>query len=300
MDVRRIEEEVHLDFLSDAHSRTGPAESEIFVFCAEIFSLAWQIFSLRGDNCGTEGTEPPQINLNLNVVERIAMHICEQNVVKSYRKRNELDYRLFACGIYVHLRSRLVSDSTMRDVEWVPIEEEHLEEPKEGWMLGESKKVPHPISSRYAQSKDLVPAEFEASSSFLSFGINRMCIYVSFDGAFCFELNEICYVSRKRELVVKYKAEKVCHEEMVKMPLVDLKVLETKREGDCLYDATTRDSCEERHDSRYGRRRDGFALKDDGWSYLGVVIARPSTTWEREDVVVDAWSRKEGVKPRRV
>nr|GEX23093.1 hypothetical protein [Tanacetum cinerariifolium] len=29
-----------------------------------------------------------------------------------------------------------------------------------------------------------------------------------------------------RELVMKYKAEKVCHEEMVKMPLVDLKVLE--------------------------------------------------------------------------
>nr|GEU45036.1 hypothetical protein [Tanacetum cinerariifolium] len=87
-----------------------------------------------------------------------------------------------------------------------------------------------------------------------------------------------------RELVVKYKAEKVCHEEMVKMPLVDLKVLEvytkskeeheshlkmnlellkkekchvkpnkTKREGDCLYDATTGDSCEERHDSRYGQ-----------------------------------------------
>ncbi|GKB70737.1 hypothetical protein Tco_0932149 [Tanacetum coccineum] len=27
MDVRRIEEEVDLDFLSDAHSRTGPAES---------------------------------------------------------------------------------------------------------------------------------------------------------------------------------------------------------------------------------------------------------------------------------
>nr|GEZ08385.1 putative reverse transcriptase domain, ribonuclease H-like domain, aspartic peptidase domain protein [Tanacetum cinerariifolium] len=31
---------------------------------------------------------------------------------------------------------------------------------------------------------------------------------------------------RMRELVIKYKAEKVCHEEMVKMPLVDLKVLE--------------------------------------------------------------------------
>nr|GEV16066.1 reverse transcriptase domain-containing protein [Tanacetum cinerariifolium] len=33
---------------------------------------------------------------------------------------------------------------------------------------------------------------------------------------------------RMRELVVKYKAEKVCHEEMVKMPLVDLKMLEYK------------------------------------------------------------------------
>ncbi|GJT98834.1 hypothetical protein Tco_1094352 [Tanacetum coccineum] len=34
------------------------------------------------------------------------------------------------------------------------------------------------------------------------------------------------WYSRMRELVVKYKAEKVCHEEIVKMPLVDLKVLE--------------------------------------------------------------------------
>ncbi|GJZ73147.1 hypothetical protein Tco_0637293 [Tanacetum coccineum] len=38
----------------------------------------------------------------------------------------------------------------------------------------------------------------------------------------------------------------------------------------------------------------------DGWSYLGVVIARPSTIWERANVVVDAWSRKGGVKPRRI
>nr|GEX23507.1 putative reverse transcriptase domain, ribonuclease H-like domain, aspartic peptidase domain protein [Tanacetum cinerariifolium] len=160
-----------------------------------------------------------------------------------------------------------------------------------------------------------------------------------------------------RELVVKYMAEKVCHEEMIKMPLVDLKVLEDgsfrmcldyrelsktdlysgchqirvhkdeilktafrmcygryeftaipfgltntptifmdvytkskeeheshlkmnlkllkkekchvkpnkveaemlaymKREGGCLYDVTTGDSCEERHDSCYGLRRD--------------------------------------------
>ncbi|GKC40293.1 hypothetical protein Tco_1052677 [Tanacetum coccineum] len=36
----------------------------------------------------------------------------------------------------------------MRDVEWEPIEEERLEEPKEGWMLGESKKRSIWISSR--------------------------------------------------------------------------------------------------------------------------------------------------------
>nr|GEV73210.1 hypothetical protein [Tanacetum cinerariifolium] len=36
--------------------------------------------------------------------------------------------------------------------------------------------------------------------------------------------------NRMRELVVKYKAEKVCPEEMVKMPLVDLKMLEVRGE----------------------------------------------------------------------
>ncbi|GKC91977.1 hypothetical protein Tco_1157419, partial [Tanacetum coccineum] len=45
-------------------------------------------------------------------------------------------------------RSRLVSDSTTRDVEWEPIEEERLEKPNEGWMLGESKKRSIRISSR--------------------------------------------------------------------------------------------------------------------------------------------------------
>ncbi|GKB23704.1 hypothetical protein Tco_0863105, partial [Tanacetum coccineum] len=39
---------------------------------------------------------------------------------------------------------------------------------------------------------------------------------------------------RMRELVVKYKAEKVCHEEMVKMPLVDLKVLEDRSFRMCI------------------------------------------------------------------
>ncbi|GJX23177.1 hypothetical protein Tco_0227622 [Tanacetum coccineum] len=53
------------------------------------------------------------------------------------------------------------------------------------------------------------PAEVDVSSHLLS------CAYV-IEGSY----------SRMRELVVKYKVEKVCHEEMVKMPLVDLKVLE--------------------------------------------------------------------------
>ncbi|GJT73361.1 hypothetical protein Tco_1032647 [Tanacetum coccineum] len=103
----------------------------------------------------------------------------------------------------VPLRSRLVSDSTTRDVEWEPIEEERLEEPKEGWMLGESKKRSIRISSRMTLSRNVPRGR-----------IDTMVI-----------IN-----SHMRELVVKYKAEKVCHEEMVKMPLVDLKVLEVHGE----------------------------------------------------------------------
>ncbi|GKC21498.1 hypothetical protein Tco_1023648 [Tanacetum coccineum] len=122
MDVRRIEEEVDPDFLSDAHSRTGPAES---------------------------------------------------------------------------VRSRLVSDSTTRDVECEPIEEERLEELKEGCMLGKLKKRSIRISSRML-IVGLVPRSWVT----------------------------LVKASRMRELVVKYKAEKVYHEEMVKMPLVDLRMLE--------------------------------------------------------------------------
>nr|GEW01107.1 reverse transcriptase domain-containing protein [Tanacetum cinerariifolium] len=120
-----------------------------------------------------------------------------------------------------------------------------------------------------------------------------------------------------RELVVKYKAEKLCHEEMDKMPLVDLK------------DGSFRICMDYRELTQQGRSRvkrklfesfrnkmgnemilalpkgsDNFVLmrraRDDGWSYLGVVIARPSTIWERMNAVVDAWSRKGGVKSRRV
>ncbi|GKB43212.1 hypothetical protein Tco_0888154 [Tanacetum coccineum] len=51
-------------------------------------------------------------------------------------------------------------------------------------------------------------------------------------------------------------------------------------------------------EAQQGLKPDG--RRDDGWSYLWVVIARPSTMWERANVVVDAWSRKGGVKPRRI
>nr|GFA31098.1 hypothetical protein [Tanacetum cinerariifolium] len=55
-----------------------------------------------------------------------------------------------------------------------------------------------------------------------------MGFFLSFVGTCSFS-NDILvlkFLSRMRELVVKYKAEKLCHEEIVKMPLVDLKVLE--------------------------------------------------------------------------
>nr|GEV69026.1 hypothetical protein [Tanacetum cinerariifolium] len=134
---------------------------------------------------------------------------------------------------------RLVSDSTSRDVEWEPIKEERLEEPKEGWMLGESKKRLTWISSRML-IVGMVPQSWvtlmkartnpsEAQHKFISSVISTrfypyVCKYY-FDGTTCYDCVRFS-MRRMRELVVKYKAKKVCHEEMVKMPLVDLKVLE--------------------------------------------------------------------------
>nr|GEW25690.1 putative reverse transcriptase domain-containing protein [Tanacetum cinerariifolium] len=102
---------------------------------------------------------------------------------------------------------------------WEPIEEERLEEPKKGWMLGESKKKSTRISSRILivglvprSRVTLVKARSnpsEAQHKFISSVISTRRDR-----------------RRMRELVVKYKAEKVCHEEMAKMTLVDLKVLE--------------------------------------------------------------------------
>nr|GEU98469.1 putative reverse transcriptase domain-containing protein [Tanacetum cinerariifolium] len=163
-----------------------------------------------------------------------------------------------------------------------------------------------------------------------------------------------------RELVVKYKAEKVGYEEMVKMPLVDLKVLkdESFRMGIDYRELSKIDiysGCHEMrvHEDeipritfrmRYGHfeltvmpfgltnapavfielmsreeheshlkmnlevlkkekchvKPNKVEAKDDGWSDLGVVIVRPSTIWERANVVVDAWSRKKEVKSIRV
>nr|GEY41112.1 hypothetical protein [Tanacetum cinerariifolium] len=99
-----------------------------------------------------------------------------------------------------------------------------------------------------------------------------------------------------RKLVVEYKAEKVCYEEMVKMPLVDLKVLEAVRKRTNV-NARSRRSTRIDESKLYDIH---VVCRDDRWSDLGVVIVRSSTIWERANVVVDAWSRKGGVKSRRV
>ncbi|GJU06492.1 hypothetical protein Tco_1122922 [Tanacetum coccineum] len=123
---------------------------------------------------------------------------------------------------------------------------------------------------------------------------------------------------------ILYKAEKVCHEEMVKMPLVDLKMLEVRGKRtnvNARYHRSTKVDESKLCDipvvlrgatpivkavsfNIYKDERVvgivARAARDDGWSYFGVDIGRPSTIWERANVVVDAWSRKGGVKPRQV
>nr|GEV23398.1 uncharacterized mitochondrial protein AtMg00810-like [Tanacetum cinerariifolium] len=128
--------------------------------------------------------------------------------------------------------------------------------------------------------------------------------------------------NRMRELVVKYKAEIVCYEEMVKMPLVDLKVLEvytkSKEEHESHWkmnlELLKKEKCHVKLNKVEAERRGSFSevvgtiwdacldkeRRDDGWSDLGVVITRTSTILESANVVVDSWSRKGGVKSRRV
>nr|GEY20483.1 ribonuclease H-like domain-containing protein [Tanacetum cinerariifolium] len=120
----------------------------------------------------------------------------------------------------------------------------------------------------------------------------------------------VAVLNRMRELVMKYKAEKVYHEEMVKMPLVDLKVLETSchrvyRRHLGLHEvkggtrvtfedefgaAKEREVSCEAQQSRSGVKRKLFkSFRNKMTKYhMG-----------KADIVVDAWRRKGGVKPRR-
>nr|GEU28920.1 hypothetical protein [Tanacetum cinerariifolium] len=117
-----------------------------------------------------------------------------------------------------------------------------------------------------------------------------------------------------RELVMKYKAEKVCHEEMVKMPLVDLKVLEVRTEKtnvnarSCLHEVKggTRVAFKD----EFGATEEREVLCEAQQGPSGVKrklfesfrnkIGETKYHMGKANIVVDAWRRKGGVKPRRV
>nr|GEX39479.1 hypothetical protein [Tanacetum cinerariifolium] len=84
-----------------------------------------------------------------------------------------------------------------------------------------------------------------------------------------------------RDMVMKYKAKKVCHEKMVKMTLVDLKVLEvyTKSKGE--HELHLKMNLELQKKEKYYVKPNKVKAKDDGWSYLVIMVVRPSTIWER-------------------
>ncbi|GJU37549.1 hypothetical protein Tco_1185903 [Tanacetum coccineum] len=187
----------------------------------------------------------PSTALKMTVPSTTEEKICKKNDVK-------IVLPSFLYNFAFIIRSRLMSYSTTRDVEWEPIEEEHLEEPKEGWMLGESKKRSIRISfrmlivglvprSRVTLVKARMVVWLENSSlNLMGDFVGSSCV----DSKIPFHLSvadtsesvgtivvilklvRLQDISRMRELVVRYKAEKVCHEEMVKMPFVDLKVLQ--------------------------------------------------------------------------
>nr|GEX11126.1 reverse transcriptase domain-containing protein [Tanacetum cinerariifolium] len=76
----------------------------------------------------------------------------------------------------------------------------------------------------------IVVARFDFASFVKSKGALDLCSLIIFVGESLrfswFVMFLLEFRGRMRELVLKYKVKKVCHEEMVKMPLVDLKVLE--------------------------------------------------------------------------
>nr|GEX93598.1 putative reverse transcriptase domain-containing protein [Tanacetum cinerariifolium] len=110
---------------------------------------------------------------------------------------------------------------------------------------------------------------------------------------------------RMRELVMKYKAEKVCHEEMVKMPLVDLKVLEAwwfclrmlealgLRDEECDLDGSRASTTHSQLEGLNMRQRRWMELFSD-------YGCETKYHMEKANIVVDAWRRKRGVNSRRV
>nr|GEV02774.1 reverse transcriptase domain-containing protein [Tanacetum cinerariifolium] len=192
---------------------------------------------------------------------------------------------------------------------WEPIEEERLEEPKEGWMLGEFKKRSTQISSRMLIVRlvlrswvTLVKARSNPSEAHHKFILS---VFSTLRGR-----------RRMRELVVKYKAEKVCHEETVQMHLVDLKGLHEVKGGARVAFEDEFGAAEEREvlcvqdkecdpdGSRASTthfQSEGLNMRQRRWMELfSDYGCETKYHMGKANIVVDAWRRKVGVKPRRV
>ncbi|GJY93840.1 hypothetical protein Tco_0509622 [Tanacetum coccineum] len=256
MDVRRIEEEVDPDFLSDAHNRTGPAESgntkvdesklcDIPVVCEfpKVFSK---------DLIGLLGGE---VEFRIELVQgatSIAKGGCRlaptgdekfMEYCKSY-KGMCIDYHELRCvmddmSLRLCLFGLTNAPTIFMDVMNQLAEEREVSCEAQQGQSGVKRKLFG--SCRNNMGNEPILALPEGLDNFVVMRGARVRIA-------CFRL--------KREGVVTSRRDKVIH---------------VKNDR----------------------------LKDDGWSYLGVVIARPSTMLERADVVVDALSKKGGVKPRR-
>ncbi|GJT70445.1 hypothetical protein Tco_1029731 [Tanacetum coccineum] len=193
----------------------------------------------------------------------------------------------------IGVRSRLVSDSTTRDVEWELIEEERLEEPKEGWMLGKSKKRSTRISSRMlivglvprsrvtlvkaSETDELLELEGSRFTIDLVPLVMRRCLrFVGKQTTMNARSRRSTKVDESKlcDIPVVYTKSKKEHELHLKMNLELLK----------------KEKCHMKPNKVKRSEEEAFRKLDGGWSYLRVVIVRPSTIWERANVVVNAWS----------